>query len=63
MKQVIRKYAFILTGFVFGYLLLVTFNPDVSSNTYKLFIPVAVMGLLFGEIANIAIKRYKTSSD
>jgi len=60
LKKITKKYAFILTGFLFGYLLLVTFGVDISTNTFKLFIPVAVAGLAFGEIINVTVKRNKT---
>ncbi|WP_243549372.1 hypothetical protein [Priestia megaterium] len=60
MKKITKKYAFILTGFLFGYLLLVMFGVDISNNTFKLFIPVAVVGLAFGEFISATIKRDKT---
>ncbi|MGX9161875.1 hypothetical protein [Priestia megaterium] len=60
MKNITKKYAFILTGFLFGYLLLVTFGVDISTNAFKLFIPVVVAGLAFGEIINVTVKRNKT---
>ncbi|MGE7307598.1 hypothetical protein ACQKJG_27600 [Priestia megaterium] len=60
MKQITKKYAFVLTGFLLGYLLLVTFGVDISTNTFKLFIPVAVTGLFFGEMINVTMKRHKS---
>jgi len=61
LEKIIKKYAFILTGFIFGYLFLVLFGVDISNNTFKLFIPVAVIGLLFGEIIKIIFKQQKAN--
>jgi len=61
LKKITKKYAFILTGFLFGYLLLVTFGVDISTSTFKLFIPVAVTGLFFGEMINVTTKRHKSN--
>ncbi|MEK4822585.1 hypothetical protein [Priestia sp. FSL R5-0680] len=60
MKKITQKYAFILTGFLLGYLFLVMFGVDISNDTFKLFIPVTVMGLAFGEFIRATIKRDKT---
>lgn len=60
-EKMIKKYSFICTGFVFGYFLLLILGLDVSISTFKVFIPVAAVGLLLGEIINMAFNQHRTN--
>ncbi|MGG3271830.1 hypothetical protein ABEP16_23250 [Priestia aryabhattai] len=61
MRKLIKKYSFICTGFLFGYFLLLILGLDVSiSSMFKVFIPVAAVGLLLGELINMAFDHCQT---
>jgi hypothetical protein len=62
LRKLIKKYSFICTGFLFGYFLLLILGLDVSiSSMFKVFIPVAAVGLLLGEIINMAFNHHQTN--
>ncbi|MEB2290602.1 hypothetical protein [Priestia megaterium] len=60
MREMIKKYSFICTGFLFGYFLLLILGLDVSISMVKVFIPVAAAGLLVGELINMAFDHRRT---
>lgn len=61
LRKLIKKYSFICTGFLFGYFLLLILGLDVSiSSMFKVFIPVAAVGLLLGELINMAFDHRQT---
>ena len=60
LRKLIKKYSFICTGFLFGYFLLLILGLDVSISMFKVFIPVAAVGLLLGEIINMAFNQRRT---
>ncbi len=61
LRKLIKKYSFICTGFLFGYFLLLILGLDVSISMFKVFIPVAAVGLLLGEIINMAFNHHQTN--
>ncbi|MEM4998837.1 hypothetical protein [Priestia megaterium] len=60
MREMIKKYSFICTWFLFGYFLLLILGLDVSISMFKVFIPVAAAGLLVGELINMAFDHRRT---
>ncbi|MEI2361532.1 hypothetical protein [Priestia megaterium] len=60
MREMIKKYSFICTGFLFGYFLLLILGLDVSISMFKVFIPVGAAGLLVGELINMAFDHRRT---
>jgi len=61
LREMIKKYSFICTGFLFGYFLLLILGLDVSISMFKVFIPVAAAGLLVGELINMAFDHRRTA--
>ena len=61
LRKMIKKYSFICTGFLFGYFLLLILGLDVSISMFKVFIQVAALGLLLGEIINMAFNYHQTN--